>query len=226
MTNDDRATPPRKRNERTCAGCGKHAAADELVRVVLDPSSGELAVDLASSGFGRGAHLHGSPACLAKALKSGLSRVFKMEIKGDADAMAKAIVQAADRRIEGLISGAKRAGQLAIGGDAVSDAEGPKLFVVARDAAAAARLPVVEQAVAEGNAIAFADKTRLGALLSPATPGMGGTKEVAVIAILHAGVAEAVAKTYGLSGAFRNNEEASWKSCAPPSADPQQGRIR
>lgn len=219
-------TDERKRNERTCAGCGKHADAGDLVRVILDPSSGELAVDLAGSGFGRGAHVHGAPSCLQKALKSGLSRVFKTEIKGDAAALATAIVEAADRRIEGLISGAKRAGQVAIGGDAVSEAEEAKLLIVARDAAAAAKLPVVEQAIAQGSAIAFADKSRIGALLSPATRGAGGTKEVAVIAILHAGVAEAVAKTYRLSGAFRESKEASWTSRVPPSADPQQGRIR
>ncbi|MFO0737986.1 MAG: YlxR family protein [Labilithrix sp.] len=204
-------TDERKRNERTCAGCGKHADTSDLVRVVLDPSSGELAVDLAGSGFGRGAHVHGAPTCLAKALKSGFARVFKTEVKGDVGVIGADIVAAADRRIEGLISGAKRAGQLAVGGDAVSDAKEPKLLVVARDAAAAAKLPVVERAVAEGNAIAFADKSRIGALLSPATRGECGTKEVAVIAILHAGVAEAVAKTYRLSGAFRESKD-SWMS--------------
>lgn len=218
-------TDEKKRTERTCAGCGKHADASDLVRVVLDPSSGELAIDMAGGAFGRGAHVHGTPTCLAKALKGGFARVFKTEIKGDAAAIGADIVQAADRRIEGLISGAKRAGQLAIGGDAVGEAKEPKLLVVARDAAAAAKLPFVERAIAEGNAIAFADKSRIGALLSPTTGG-GGTREVAVIAILHAGVAEAVAMTYRLSGAFRESKEASWTSCVPPSADPQHGRIR
>lgn len=204
-------TDEKKRTERTCAGCGQHADAGDLVRLVLDPSSGELAVDMAGSGFGRGAHVHGAPTCLAKALKGGFSRVFKQEIKGDAAVLSADIVEAADRRIEGLISGAKRAGQLAVGGDAVKDAQGAKLLVVARDAAAAAKLPVVERAVAEGNAIAFADKSRIGAILSPTNVGGGGTREVAVIAILHAGVAEAVAKTYRLSGAFRESK-ASWTS--------------
>jgi predicted RNA-binding protein YlxR (DUF448 family) len=197
-------TDEKKRTERTCAGCGKHADAGDLVRVVLDPSSGELAVDMAGGGFGRGAHVHGAPACLAKALKGGFARVFKTEIKGDAAAIGADIVQAADRRIEGLISGAKRAGQLAIGADACTEAKNPQLFVVARDAAAAAKLPIVERAIAEGNAIAFADKSRIGAVVS-------GTREVAVIAILHAGVAEAVAKTYRLSGAFRESKD-SWNS--------------
>jgi len=207
-TDDDSALPARqKRTERTCAGCGKHAEADELVRVVLDPSSGELAVDLASSAFGRGAHVHGAQSCLAKALKSGFARVFKCEVKGDANAISAAIVDAADRRIEGLLSGAKRGGQLAIGADAVKEAKEPALLVVARDAAAAAKLSIVERAVAEGKAIAFADKIRLGALVG----GRDGNREVAVIAILHRGVATAIAQTYGLSASLRRNEEV-WSS--------------
>lgn len=203
MTTDESAKPQKKRNERTCAGCQKHADAHELVRVVLDPDSGELAVDLAHSGFGRGAHVHGAPSCLAKALKGGFSRVFKQEIKGDAVAIGQSIVEAADRRIEGLLAGAKRAGHLAIGGDAVTEAQEPALIVVARDAAAAAKLPVVERAIASGDAIAFTEKTRLGALV-------GGNREVAVIAVLHSGVAAAVRETYRLSGAFRSGD--AWTS--------------
>lgn len=204
MTTDESAKPQKKRNERTCAGCQKHADARELVRVVLDPSTGELAVDLAHSGFGRGAHVHGAPSCLAKALKGGLGRVFKQEIKGDAEAIGQSIVAAADRRIEGLLSGAKRAGHLAIGGDAVTEAKEPALIVVAKDAAAAAKLPVVERAIASGDAIAFTEKTRMGALV-------GGNREVAVVAVLHAGVAAAVRETYRLSGAFRKDGDA-WSS--------------
>ncbi|MBX3233374.1 MAG: YlxR family protein [Labilithrix sp.] len=207
MTHDDSAKTAKKRTERTCAGCGKHAEPHELVRVVLDPSSGELAVDMAGSAFGRGAHVHGAPDCLKRALKSGLSRAFKQEVKGDAAVLGAAIVEAADRRIEGLLSGAKRAGQLAIGADAVSEVEAPALIVVARDAAAAAKLSVVERAVAAGNAIAFAEKSRIGALLG----GRDGNREVAILAILHAGVGAAVGGTYRLSAPFRKVEEA-WSS--------------
>ena len=74
-TNDESAKAAPRGNpgrpERTCAGCGKHAAADDLVRVVHDPSAGAIAVDLAASGFGRGAHVHPTPDCLAKAVKAG-----------------------------------------------------------------------------------------------------------------------------------------------------------
>src|SRR4051812_6474260 len=100
-TNDESAkTAPRAKHpggpERTCAGCGKHAEADELVRVVHDPGSGEIAVDLASKAAGgRGAHVHPSPDCLAKALKSGFARVFKAQVTANAAALGEDIVKAA-----------------------------------------------------------------------------------------------------------------------------------
>jgi predicted RNA-binding protein YlxR (DUF448 family)/ribosomal protein L7Ae-like RNA K-turn-binding protein len=213
---DSSVTAAKKRSERTCAGCGKHAAADELVRVVHDPSSGEVAVDLASSGFGRGAHFHPTPDCVAKALKGGLARVFKSKVvvrhpsggsapagatshEADATALGDEIVSAADRRIEGLLTGARRAGQLAVGSDVVVEAlkaERAELVVVARDAAAATRLPEVERAIASGKAIALSEKQRLGSLMA--------RDEVAVVAVLHPGVAAAVARAYRMSAPFRS----------------------
>jgi predicted RNA-binding protein YlxR (DUF448 family) len=197
-TNDESASTARKRSERTCAGCAKHAAADELVRVVHDPSSGEIAIDLAGSGFGRGAHFHPTPDCVARALKGGLARVFKAKVAADAATIALEIVKAADRRIEGLLTGARRAGQLAIGSDVVVEAmkeERAELVIVARDAAAAAKLDEVQKAIASGRAIAWSEKQRLGSLMA--------RDEVAVIAVLHRGVAGAVAQTYRISGPFR-----------------------
>jgi predicted RNA-binding protein YlxR (DUF448 family) len=221
IRDDSSAKTAPKRNERTCAGCSKHASAEELVRVVHDPSSGEIAVDLASSGFGRGAHVHASPDCIAKALKGGFARVFKAQVVATADVLGAEIVQAADRRIEGLLTGARRAGQLAVGSDVVVEAvrDGrADLIMVARDAAAATKLPEVQSAIASGKAIALSDKKRLGSLMA--------RDEVAVIAILHSGVAVAVAHTYRLSGTFRSalssaapdsdgcreSEEAAWSS--------------
>lgn len=204
-----------KRTERTCAGCGQHAAAEELVRVVHDPSSGEVAVDLAGGGFGRGAHFHPSVACVTKAVKSGLARVFKAPITADAKALADAIVVAADRRIEGLLGGANRARQLAVGSDVVVEAirEGrAELVVVARDAAAAAKLAEVERAIASGKAIAWSDKKVLGVITH--------RDEVAVVAILAPGVAAAVAQTHRASGPFR-----AAPSSTEPSSAAQPGNI-
>lgn len=199
---DSSARPAAKRSERTCAGCGKPAAAEELVRVILDPSTGEVAVDLAHSGFGRGAHLHPAPECVTKSLKGGLARVFKSKVTGDASAIGADIVKAADRRIEGLLTGARRAGQLVVGSDVVVEAmrdERAHLVLVARDARAAARVPEIERAIAAGKAIALGDKQHMGLLM-----GRGAEAgEVAVIAVVHPGVAEAISRTYRMSGPFR-----------------------
>jgi len=202
MTNNDEQTP-RKRTERTCAGCQKHAEAEELVRIVLDPTSGGLAVDLAGSGFGRGAHVHASKDCLARALKGGFARVFKTQIKASIEELGAALVVAADRRLEGLLTGARRAGQLAAGADTVREnlRNGKADFVVvARNAAAAIRLPEVEEAIASGRAIAWGDKESLGVLMT--------RQETAVIAVLHAGVADAIVRTYRMSGPFREEHHA------------------
>jgi predicted RNA-binding protein YlxR (DUF448 family) len=217
MTTDESNAqePAKRRNPRMCAGCGKHTSADELVRVVFDPSTGEIAVDLASSAFGRGGHVHASPDCVAKALKSGFSRVFKAAVTTNADMFAEALQGAAHRRIEGLLSGARRAGQLAIGADSVVAAlrAGEAfLVVVAKDAAAAARLTEVSRAVAEGQAIAFADKRRLAQIVGKGREP-GSSEEVAVIAVLHPGVAGAALQTYRMAAPFASGRsEQVWSS--------------
>jgi predicted RNA-binding protein YlxR (DUF448 family)/ribosomal protein L7Ae-like RNA K-turn-binding protein len=194
------------RHVRTCAGCGKRDQAEALVRVVLDPSSGELAVDLADGKFGRGAHVHPTAACVVKATtKGGFAKAFKTKVVAEPKAVGEQLVLAADRRIEGLLGGAKRARQLAIGSDLVREAlreEKASLVVVACDAAAAADLPEVRKAIGDGNAVPFADKKRLGALL--------GKDEVAVCAVLNAGVASALASAQLASRPFRS--EAAWWS--------------
>jgi predicted RNA-binding protein YlxR (DUF448 family)/ribosomal protein L7Ae-like RNA K-turn-binding protein len=200
MTTHDepRAKAATKRAERTCAGCSQAAPAEELVRVVFDPNSGGVAVDLAGSGFGRGAHVHPTPACVAKAVKGGLSRVYKAPVVADAAAMGVAIMSVADRRIAGLLHGARRAGQLAVGADVVAEAirDGRvSLVVVARDAAAATKVTEIAQAIGSGRAIAWGDKQELGAI--------SNREGVAVLAILHPGVAAAVAQTHRVSGPFR-----------------------
>jgi ribosomal protein L7Ae-like RNA K-turn-binding protein len=142
--------------------------------------------------------------------------VFKGEVVAEAGAIEQQIVLAAERRIAGLLSGARRAGQLAIGADAVEEAlrggqEGAALVVVARDAAAATKLAGVGRAIAKGAAIPFADKGRLGEVLGHRT---GESREVAVVAVLHPGVADAIASTYRMSGPFMgmSRSEEAWSS--------------
>jgi len=193
--------PPR----RLCAGCGKRDLADNLVRAVLGPE-GSLAVDLADSRFGRGAHVHATTECLEKALRGGFAKAFKAKIEAKADELGAQIAEGADRRIEGLLLGARR-GKLAIAGaDVVREAlrdGSAALVVVATDAAAAIRLPEIEDAIRQGKAIAWSDKQRLGALF--------GRDETAVCAVLHEGVAEAIGSARRMALPFAGRSEA-WSS--------------
>jgi len=183
-----------RRPQRTCVGCGAHEHPSELVRVVLGPD-GNLAVDLAGkSSFGRGAWLHASPSCLEKGATRGLSRSFRAKVRSTPEALAAAIVEAADRRITGLLVAAFRSKQATLGADAVSERATSgevDLVVVACDAAAAASLPVVQRAVAQGRAVAWGTKNELGAL--------AGRAEVAVVGIQSATLAEAIRATVRMS---------------------------
>jgi len=196
-------------SRRQCAGCAKRDFADDLVRVVLDPGGGEemLAVDLADSRFGRGAHVHASKECVQKALRGGFAKVFKCKVEGTVEALDEQLVVAADRRIEGLLAGAKR-GKLAISGSDVVRAayrEGTAaLVVVACDAAAAAKLPEVQEAVSQGKAIGWGNKQRLGAIF--------GRDEVAVCAVLHEGVAKAIGSARRIALPFAGARSEAWWS--------------
>jgi predicted RNA-binding protein YlxR (DUF448 family) len=178
---------------RTCVGCGKHDAPEALVRVVIAasaPSSvqgaGEkgagLVVDFAGGSFGRGAHVHPAPKCIAGACRGGFSKAFKQRVDATPESFAELVRAAAERRAEGLLLGARRAGHLALGADAAAAAlaTGADLLVVAADAGSIATRAPFARAVADGRAVVIFDKARLGALL--------GREEIAVAAVTHAGI--------------------------------------
>ena len=71
---------------RTCVGCGERveiprsdALSSVLIRLVIGPS-GEVAVDAAGGGFGRGAHVHPRPLCIERAAQKGLSRAARGKV--------------------------------------------------------------------------------------------------------------------------------------------------
>jgi predicted RNA-binding protein YlxR (DUF448 family) len=207
---DERSETGKPGPRRQCAGCAKRDTADDLVRVVLDPADGTLAVDLADSRFGRGAHVHASKECMQKALRGGFAKVFKSKVEGSVESLGEQISVAADRRIEGLLAGARR-GKLAIAGaDVVREAyrDGTAaLVLVASDAAAAAKLPEIQDAIGQGKAIAWSNKQRLGAIF--------GRDETAVCAVLHEGVAKAIGSARRMALPFAVAEAArseAWSS--------------
>jgi predicted RNA-binding protein YlxR (DUF448 family) len=169
-------TPP----ERTCVGCGLRDAASAMVRLVV--AEDEVVFDLAGGAFGRGAHLHSRPECIAKAPR-GLAKAFKRELKLDAGELAARLSAACDRRMSGLMLAARRTNVLAVGADASLEAirRGAPLAVVAVDAGKIAQTLEVQGAAAEGRAIAWKAKSELGALL--------GEEAVAICAVRHPGIA-------------------------------------
>lgn len=194
------AAPAGQARVRTCAGCGAKDSASAFVRVVLGPlhdHAHEVVVDVGRSSFGRGAHVHARPECLIKACKSGLSRTFKTKVAADARALASQVVDGSDRRIEGLLVAARRAGHLAVGADAACEAleQGAPRVVVARDAGTIVGRGPIASAVAGGRAIAWGSKMSLGRIL--------GRDEVAVVAVWNAPLASELAGVFVHADACR-----------------------
>ena len=173
------------RARRTCVGCGQTDGADGMVRVVVS-DGGDVAVDLAGGAFGRGAHVHPSPRCVAAAPR-GLARSFKRAVSITPAELAGAIASAANRRARGLLASAARSNQVEIGADNAGDAfqKGEvALLVVARDAKSAAAVGSIMHAVAKGGAVAWGTKAELGSLVNKT--------EVAVLGIVSQPIAAAV----------------------------------
>jgi predicted RNA-binding protein YlxR (DUF448 family) len=201
-----RETEPGRR-ARTCVGCRAPISDDAgAIRVVLglagDGGRHDVAVDLAGGSFGRGARVHATPACLHKACHGGFARTWKREIAKDPTSLARDIVAATARRVEGLLLGARRAGHLAFGEEARrAVGAGAPLTVVARDAGEGATGGPVRYAVAEGRAVAWSTKAGLGLLFS--------RDEVALVAIVHDAVAREILRAIRLAESVREIDEVS-----------------
>lgn len=193
--------PLRDEPERTCVGCGKRSPADVLVRLVLDEVSSTVVPDAKGGSFGRGAHVHASPTCLEQACKKGLPRAFKRDIKADPKALATAIADAFGRRLDGLISGGKRSGLVAVGTDAVIDSVRDRsafLVLVAADATAAASRNEVRRAIEDGRGLVFGDRMRLAAAVG--RRGDAAREGVAVLAITGESLAQEIKRAWLCAG--------------------------
>jgi predicted RNA-binding protein YlxR (DUF448 family)/ribosomal protein L7Ae-like RNA K-turn-binding protein len=186
-------------------GCGSHDAPEELLRLVV--AEGAVAFDLAGGAFGRGAHVHARPACLVKAPRA-LSRTLHAGVHVDGSELGQRLVSACSRRFEGLLLAARRLRCVHVGANASADAlnMGAPLAIVATDAGVIASSTAVSRAVAEGRAVAWANKAELGRLL--------GAESVAVCAVAHAGIAAELkrVRAAALAGASVTGESAQ---CRP-----------
>jgi ribosomal protein L7Ae-like RNA K-turn-binding protein len=169
-----------------------------MVRLVVS-EGGEVAADLAGGAFGRGAHLHPSPRCLAGAPR-GLAKSFKQSIAVAPSDLAGVIAQAAQRRTHGLLASAARAGRVVVGADLAGEAfdKGKAhLLVVARDAASAAAVGSVMHAIAKGGAVAWGTKTELGSLVKKTEVGVLGIVSQPIAAAVRSAVTIANSVTEG-----------------------------
>ncbi len=67
----------RREPVRTCVACRGTAGKRELLRIVRTPQ-GEVRVDPAGKGAGRGAYVHRDPACVRLALARGGSAIARV----------------------------------------------------------------------------------------------------------------------------------------------------
>lgn len=137
----------------------------------------DVVVDSSGGSFGRGAHVHPTSACVAKA-ERGLSRNFKRSVRAPASDLAQAIVAALSRRAEGLLGTAHRLRRVEVGADAVKallHTGATPLLVVACDAGSVAQSHEVAAMVAKGRVVAWSSRAGLGVHL--------GRSEVAIFAL-------------------------------------------
>jgi len=190
------------RSRRTCVGCGQEDAGDAMARLVVS-ETGEVAVDLAGGKFGRGAHVHPSPKCLASAPR-GLTKSFKRPIGVTPVELAHAVAAAANRRVHGLLASAARSDRVEIGAEMAGKAfESGKaqLLVVARDAKSAASVGSVMHAIASGGAVAWGTKAELGSLVRKS--------EVAVLGIVSQSLAAALRSVVMMAGCVAERDDSS-----------------
>ena len=135
------------------------------MRLVVD-DDGQVAADLAGGAFGRGAWVHPRPACLADAVRGGLSRGLKTKVTTSLPEVFDLLRDAAARRTLSLLQAAQRARLAAVGTTALEEAERDgrvELLVMAGDAKASAALSPVLRLGQRGRVRLFKTKAELGA---------------------------------------------------------------
>jgi predicted RNA-binding protein YlxR (DUF448 family) len=89
--------PRRAEPVRTCVGCRQTGGKRDLVRLVRGPD-GRLRVDATGKAPGRGAYVHGDPACWATAVgRGGLARALRTPVSPEEASTLRAEIEGAMR---------------------------------------------------------------------------------------------------------------------------------
>jgi predicted RNA-binding protein YlxR (DUF448 family) len=164
-----------------------------LVRLVVGPD-GQVVPDLAGGAFGRGAWVHARTSCLEGAVRGGLSRGMKQQIKATLPELLAAVRDAASRRAVSLLQAAQRAKLAGLGTTAVEEAERDgrvELLVLACDARATAELSAVKRLGARGRVRPFQTKAGLGAAF--------GRDELGLVALFSPDLSQEVSRMISVS---------------------------
>jgi uncharacterized protein len=178
---------------RTCVGCRASGPPQDLVRLVVGPE-GEVVPDLAGGAFGRGAWVHPRVACVEGAVKGGLSRGLKTQIKTDLAQVLSHLRDAAVRRTYSLLQAAQRAQRAVLGTAGLEEAERDgrvELLVLAADAKASADLSAVRRLGQRGRVRLFKSKAELGAVF--------GRDELALIGLISPDLSQEVSRMISVS---------------------------
>ncbi|HYP89705.1 MAG TPA: DUF448 domain-containing protein [Polyangiaceae bacterium] len=178
---------------RTCVGCRASGPPPDLVRLIVGPD-GEVVPDLGGGAFGRGAWVHPRPACVADAVRGGLSRGLKTKITTSVSEVNELLRQAASRRVVSLLQAAQRAQLAALGTTALEEAErddSVQLLVLAGDAKASAQLSPVMRLAQRGRVRLFKTKAELGAAF--------GRDELALVGLLSPDLSREVSRMISVS---------------------------
>ncbi len=156
--------------ERTCLGCRTAQPQDELLRLVRSPD-GEVIPDPQRRLPGRGVYLCYRSDCLVQAVRRGqFERGFRQPVKAvDLEAMHAQLLQQLQEQLQGLLSLARKAGQLLAGAGPLQERLGHEPFavlVVAGDISEGRAAKLLHKARACGvDTIGYLTKEELGQLV-------------------------------------------------------------
>lgn len=194
-------TAAERNSMRRCVGCGASMPKQELVRFVVSPQN-ELTVDIFENLPGRGAHCFPALACLkAAAKKNRFSSAFKRSIRAPApEQMHSIVAQGLEDRVLQIASGARKAGLLDLGADAVAaaleKAEDKAAVIIAADASEGTKRKIDKACC----------KIGVEPWLGPEMEQLGrrvGAKRVAACAVTAAGLVDKLNLAIKLSRAAR-----------------------
>ena len=170
--------------ERTCAGCRVRDDREVLLRFAHVPGhEPSLVPDFAGRLGGRGTWVHPRGSCLKRAVRGGFARALRTQISVDFAELKQLAEGQITRRLDGLLSAAKRRRGLALGTDAVRLALAActaHLLLVAKDAAGRRDELIAHATERRVTVIELSNKEELGRLTGKETLGLLAVLDVRI----------------------------------------------